>query len=207
MNKLYNLKLKFLVLVSALVFSGLIPSMLSGHSTGAWLATSTCGTKAWIFVSTWDGDGSANPTQGIYIDTDKDGFIRNASGTNKSVCSLVGTNGGELTGAGASGNPDYFAMTDWEPNTALGLPLTIVSHTHISTYNGIKKYLRDFKGVDTSQITVSNIWVPGGTCTNLSIYSMMVIDVDVTKLESGTTRAHIATTTQDFLGVLKLMAG
>ena len=48
--------------------------------------------------------------------------------------------------------------------------------------------------------------MPGGTCTNLSIYSMMVIDVDVTKLESGTTRAHIATTTQDFLPCTNFMA-
>lgn len=84
MDKLYNLKLKFLVLVSALAFSGLIPTMLSGHSTGAWIATSQCGTQAWIFVSAWNSHTAApvRNSEGLFIDRNQDGKIINRYGVN-----------------------------------------------------------------------------------------------------------------------------
>ena len=143
-------------------------------------------------------------SEGIYIDRNQDGLVRNNDNNNLAFCSqTISQMSGlsTLAGTPTTSSSDYFPMSSWRRPGAFGLsqPYTMTSHTDPNLINGIKKYLADNKGVDTSQINVSNIWVPGGSCSNLSIYSMMVIDLDVTKLQSGTTLAHIATTTQDFL--------
>jgi hypothetical protein len=200
MSKLYNLKHKFLMLVSALVFSGLIPNILSAHSTGAWIATSQCGTRAFIFVSAWHPAGTITPTQGLYIDRNKDGNIINALGVNKSVCTLSGATNGELTGTtGVANSSDYFPMSTWITSTAAGLPNTnLTSHTNPVLLDGLKKWLKDVKGIDTTGFTISPIWTPGGGIGINNAESFMVLDLDVTQLETGTTFAHMATTTVDF---------
>ena len=200
MRNLYSLKHKFLVLVSALVIYGLVPTMLSGHSTGAWIATSACGKQAFIFVSAWHTPGPVTPTQGLYIDRNKDGNIINALGVNKAVCTLSGGTGGELTGTtGVANSTDYFPMSDWISHTAAGLPnMNLTSFTDPVLLDGLKKWLKDVKGIDTAGFTVSPIWTPGGGIGNGYAASFMVLDLDVTQLEAGTTFAHMATTTVDF---------
>ena len=197
MNKLYNLKLKFLVLVSALAFSGLIPTMLSGHSTGAWMATSQCGTQAFIFVSCWHSVGPITPTEGLYIDRNQDGNIIQSGGINKSVCS---TTTGEFTGTtGVANSSDYFPMTTWIGSAAANLPNDdLTSHTDPVILAGLKKWLKDVKGIDTTGFTITPIWSPTNGIGTGYAESFMVIDLDVSKLQSGTTLAHIATTTCNF---------
>lgn len=186
---------KILLIFGFLLFNF---QQLFSHSTGAWLATSKCGTKAWIFVSAWNSHTATTPriSEGIYIDRDKDGKIVNFAGINKNYCDIPTS---EFTGTGASlSSSDYFQMTDWKNPSVFGLsgaPYVFTSYTDLNILNGIKKYLSDVKGVDTSVISVTNIWAPGGT---QNIASMMIIDLDVTLLQSGTTKAHIASTTADF---------
>ncbi|MFN5090478.1 MAG: hypothetical protein ACK5F6_10790, partial [Bacteroidota bacterium] len=65
--------------------------------------------------------------------------------------------------------------------------------------DGLKKWLKDVKGIDTTGFSISPIWSPYGTSGRPGgAISFMVIDLDVTKLESGITLAHIATTTCNF---------
>ena len=144
MCKLYSLKLKFLVLVSALVFYGLVPTMLSGHSTGAWIATSGCGNQAFIFVSSWHSPGGITPAEGLYIDRNQDGMIIQSGGINKSVCS---TTTGEYSGTtGVANSTDYFPMSTWINFTAANLPNgNITAHTDPVILAGLKKWLKDVK--------------------------------------------------------------
>ena len=110
MELFYNLKLKFLVLISALVFFGLTPSILSAHSTGGWVAVPKCGTgKAYLFISTYHdysfydatAPHSANrtsPVQGIYIDFNKDESIKDKNGNDVLKCSISTAQAGDYSG-------------------------------------------------------------------------------------------------------------
>ena len=137
MRNLYSLKHKFLVLVSALVIYGLVPTMLSGHSTGAWMATSACGKQAFIFVSAWHPVGGITPAEGLYIDRNQNGMIIQSGGINKSVCN---TPTGEYTGTtGVANSTDYFPMSTWISSTTANLPnniFRVINTQFTSTHAG-----------------------------------------------------------------------
>ena len=197
MRNLYSLKHKFLVLVSALVIYGLVPTMLSGHSTGAWMATSACGKQAFIFVSAWHPVGGITPAEGLYIDRNQNGMIIQSGGINKSVCN---TPTGEYTGTtGVANSTDYFPMSTWISSTTANLPNdNLTSHTDPAILNGLKKWLKVVKGIYTKGFTITPIWTPSGGIGIGNAESFMFIDLDVSKLQSGNTLAHVATTTCNF---------
>ena len=194
-TKLY-IKIFLRSLLPILVVFG-ISSSLSGHSTGAWMATSQCGTQAFIFVSCWHPVGGISPTEGIYIDRNQDGNIVQSGGTNKSVCT---TATGEYTGTtGVANSSDYFPMSTWISAATANLPNdNLTSHTDPVILEGLKKWLKDVKGIDTTGFTITPIWSPTGGIGGGNAESFMVVDLDVTRLQSGTTLAHIATTTCAF---------
>ena len=115
----------------------------------------------------------------------------------------------DLSGTGAYGvSRDYFKMDKWANATDLFVnpadltgsssswPLVTGSDfTNPKLYNALKKFLRDSMGVDTSLYTITPIWTP--SCGDEAI-SFMLIDLDVTQLQSGTTQAHVAMTSDLF---------
>lgn len=171
-----------------------ISSSLSGHSTGAWLVRHTCGTlnQAFIFVSTYHSVGTAAPTEGVYIDRNQDGQIRNKANIDKVVCSLDDTQGLELSGV-ATTSTDYYPMDSWIAGGAL--PLTNFSDPGIFTI--INQWLHANKGIDTLAYTITPIWTPSPYGAG-GVASFMVIDFDVTTLSDGITSAHVATTGAEF---------
>lgn len=193
MTKHFILKLKFLVLFSALVFPGLFPIMLSGRSSGAWTAASQCGTKAFISVSSRYTTAPITSTEGLYLGGNKDGKIVQPEGINNDVYTIAK---GKFTGSTAVANSfAYFPKKTWISSTDKNLPSDVLSsHDVPAILDGLKKWLKDGQGIDSTGFPITPIWSPAGGIDSSYAMSFLVIDQDVTKLESGITLTYITPT-------------
>jgi len=116
----FNLKLKFLVLISALVFNCLFPILLSGRSSGAWTAASQCETKAFISVSSRYTTVPITSAEGLYLRGNKDSKIVQPEGINKDVYTIAT---GKFTGSsGVANSSAYFLKSTWISSTGTNLP-------------------------------------------------------------------------------------
>ncbi len=205
MTQHFNLKLKFLVLFSALVFPGLFPIMLSGRSSGAWTTANQCGTKTFISVSSWYTTAPITSTEGLYLDGNKDGKIVQPEGINKDVYTIVT---GEFTGSTAVANSSaYFPKNTWISSTDTNLPSDVLSSNHApAILDGLKKWLKDDQGIDTTGFSIKPIWSPAGGIDSSYAMSFLVIDQDVTKLESCITLTYITSTSTDLQACFFLFA-
>jgi hypothetical protein len=201
----FILKLKFLVLFSALVFPGLFPIMLSGHSSGAWTAASQCETKAFISISSWYTTASITSTEGLYIDGNKDGKIVQPEGINNDVYTIAT---GKFTGSTAVANSSaYFPKNTWISSKATNLPSDVLTSQYApANLDGLKKWLKDGQGIDTTGFSITPIWSPAGGIDSSYAMSFLVIDQDVTKLESCITLTYITSTSTDLQACVFLFA-
>ena len=193
MTQHFNLKIKFLGLFSALAFYVLFPIMLSGRSSGAWTAASQCGTKAFISVSSRYTTAPITSTGGLYLVGNKDGKIVQPEGIIKDVYTIAT---GKFTGSTAVANSSaYFPKNTWISSTDTNLPCDVLSsHDVPAILDGLKKWLKDGQGIDSTGFPITPIWSPAGGIGSSYVLSFLVIDQDVTKLESGITLTYITPT-------------
>jgi len=149
----FNLKLKFLVLISALVFNCLFPILLSGRSSGAWTAASQCETKAFISVSARYTTVPITSAEGLYLGGNKVGKIVQPVGIIKDVYTIAT---GKFTGSTAVANSSaYFPKNTWISSTDTYLPSDVLSsHDVPAILVGLKKWLKDGQGIDTTGFIV-----------------------------------------------------
>lgn len=205
MTQHFNLKIKFLVLFSALAFYVLFPIILSGRSSGAWTTASQCGTKTFISVSSWYTTSTINSTEGLYLDGNKDGKNVQPEGINKDVYTIATV---EFTGSTAVANSSaYFSKNTWISSTDTNLPSDVLSSNHaLAILDGLKKWLKDGQGIDSTGFPIRPIWSPAGRIGSSYAMSYLVIDQDITKLKSGITFTYITPTSTDLQACFFLFA-